>query len=90
VGDDTEAIFRPAIYGVTDCTPSDDKSDLLKEQIPNRILSNIGCYRNVARSGDKIKVSGMLESVENVKTGAATHQVVVGTATTEEEQIWPM
>jgi predicted nucleotidyltransferase len=90
VDDDTEAIFRPAIYGVTDYTPSDDKSDLLKDQIPNRILSNIGCYRNVARSGDKIKVSGMLERVENVKTGAATHQVVVGTATTEEEQIWPM
>jgi hypothetical protein len=90
VGDDTEAIFRPAIYGVTEYTPLDDKSDLLKDQIPNRILSNIGCYRNVARSGDKIKVSGMLERVENVKTGAATHQVVVGTATTEEEQIWPM
>ena len=90
VGDDTEAIFRPAIYGVTDYTPSDAKSDLPKDKIPNRILSNVGCYRNVARSGDKIKVSGTLERVENVKTGAATHQVVVGTATTEEEQIWPM
>jgi len=90
VGDDTEAMFRPAIYGLTDYTPSDAQSELPKDQIPNRILSNIGCYRNVARSGDKIKVSGMLERVENVKTGAATHQVVVGTATTEEEQIWPI
>ena len=90
VGDDTEAIFRPAIYGLTDYAPSDPKSELPEEQIPNRILSNIGCYRNVARFGNKIKVSGTLERVENVKTGLFTHQVVVGTATTEEEQIWPM
>ena len=90
VGDDTEAIFRPAIYGVADYAPSDSKSELVEEQIPNRILSNIGCYRNVARFGDMVKVSGTLERVENVKTGLFTHQVVVGTATTEEEQIWPM
>jgi predicted nucleotidyltransferase len=90
VGDDSEAIFRPAIYRIMEYTPSDVKSELPKDQIPSMILSNIGCYRNVARSGDKIKVSGMLEKVESVKTGAATYQVVVGTATTEEEQIWPL
>jgi uncharacterized protein len=90
VGDDTEAIFRPAIYGLTDYKPSEAASELPKEQIPTRILSNIGCYRNVARCGDKIKVAGTLERVEKVKTGASTYQVVVGTATTEEEQIWPL
>lgn len=90
IGDDTEAIFRPAIYGLTEYTPQDAPSELPKEQVPSRILSNIGCYRNVARCGDKVKVSGMLERVENVKTGEATYQVVVGTATTEEEQIWPL
>jgi len=90
VGEDSEAIFRPAIYGLDQFTPSDEQSKLPPEQIPNRILSNIGCYRNVARSGDKVKVSGTLERMENVKTGALNYQVVVGTATTEEEQIWPM
>ena len=90
VSDDTEAIFRPAIYGIRDYAPLDEKSKLPVSQVPSRILSNIGCYRNVARSGDKINVSGMLEKVESVKTGAVTHQVVVGTATTEEEQIWPL
>ncbi len=90
VSDDTEAIFRPAIYRIKDYTPTDDKSKLPTEQIPDCVLSNIGCYRNVARTGDKIKVSGMLEKVESTKTDAATYQVVVGTATTEEEQIWPM
>jgi predicted nucleotidyltransferase len=39
----------------------------------------IGCYRNVARKGQQIEVSGMLERVENTKTGKVTYQVVVGT-----------
>jgi predicted nucleotidyltransferase len=50
----------------------------------------IGCYRNVARKGDKIQVSGMLERVEKTETGEAYYQVVVGTAESEEEHIWPV
>ncbi len=90
VSDDTEAIFRPAVYRISDYIPSNEKSNLPADQTPSCILSNIGCYRNVARAGDKIQVSGMLEKVESVKTGEVTYQVVVGTATTEEEQIWPL
>ncbi len=90
VSDDSEAIYRPAIYHFKEYTPLDEQSKLPADQMPMRILSNIGCYRNVARNGDKIKVAGMLEKMENTKTGAAAYQVVVGTATCEEEQIWPM
>ena len=90
VSDDTDAIFRPAIYWVKDYVPLDENSKLPAGKVPTRILSNIGCYRNVARGGDKISVSGMLEKMEAVKTGIATYQVVVGTATSEEEQIWPL
>ena len=90
VSDDTEAIFRPAIYHIKDYTSMDENSKLPADQVPSRILSNVGCYRNVARTGDKIKVSGMLEKVESVKTNDATYQVVVGTATSEDEQIWPL
>ena len=90
VGDDSEAIFRPAIYGITDYKPADAKSELPQGKIPNCILSNIGCYRNVARAGDQIKVAGTLERIESVKTGVVSYQVVVGTATSEEEQIWPL
>jgi len=50
----------------------------------------IGCYRNVARKGQHIEVSGMLERVENTKTGKITYHVVVGTAESEEEYIWPV
>jgi predicted nucleotidyltransferase len=44
----------------------------------------------VAKRGEKIKVSGTLERVENVETGENTHQVVVGTGTREDEYIWPL
>jgi predicted nucleotidyltransferase len=90
ISDDAEAIYRPAIYRFSDYVPADEQSKLSAEQMPTRILSNIGCYRNVARKGDKVKVSGMLERMESTETGKSTYQVVVGTATSEEEQIWPM
>ena len=91
VADDNEAIFRPAIYHIKDYVPSGEASELPAEQIPDRVLSNIGCYRNVAHTGDKAKVSGVLEKVESTETGeVAYYQVVVGTATTEDEQIWPL
>lgn len=90
VSDDAEAIFRPAIYRITDYKELDAKSELPKEKLPTCILSNIGCYRNVARKGDRIKVAGTLEQVTSTKTGEISYQVVVGTATTEDEQIWPI
>jgi predicted nucleotidyltransferase len=88
VSDDTEAIFRPATYKITNYKPLDAQSELPLDNIPDRVVSNIGCYRNVARQGSEIKVAGQLERVEEIKTGAVHYQVVVGTATSEEEYIW--
>jgi len=88
VTDDTQAIFRPATYKITNYKPLDAESELLLDKIPDRVVSNIGCYRNVARQGNDIKVAGQLERVEKIKTGAVHYQVVVGTATSEEEYIW--
>jgi predicted nucleotidyltransferase len=90
VSDDTEAIFRPATYKITNYKPLDAQSELPLDKIPDRVVSNIGCYRNVARQGSEIKVAGQLERVETIKTGAVFYQVVVGTATSEEEYIWPV
>jgi predicted nucleotidyltransferase len=90
VSDDTEAIFRPATYKITNYKPLDAQSELQLDKIPDRVVSNIGCYRNVARQGSEIKVAGQLERVEEIKTGAVHYQVVVGTATSEEEYIWPV
>jgi predicted nucleotidyltransferase len=90
VSNDTEAMFRPATYKINNYKPLDAESELPIDKIPDRVVSNIGCYRNVARESSEIKVAGTLERVESIKTGDVFYQVVVGTATSEEEYIWPL
>ncbi|MEM3578666.1 MAG: hypothetical protein QXL54_00375 [Candidatus Bathyarchaeia archaeon] len=84
VKDDSEAMFRPAAYKIEDCT------SLGNLPLPETVVSMIGCYRNVARMGQQIEVSGVLERVENLTSGKITYQVVVGSAESEEEYIWPV
>jgi predicted nucleotidyltransferase len=86
--DDKEAMFRPAVYKIRDYQPLDSASRLTKNEIPEKVVSMIGCYRNVARRGQKARVSGRLEQIEDVETGDFVHQVVVGTGTREDEYIW--
>ncbi|MEM3627502.1 MAG: nucleotidyltransferase domain-containing protein [Candidatus Bathyarchaeia archaeon] len=90
VKDDGEAMFRPAIYKIEGYRPADLQSALTKDIVPEAVVSMIGCYRNVARKGDEIEVSGMLERVEKTETGEVHYQVVVGTAGSGEEHIWPV
>ena len=90
VVDDNENMFRPAVYPIKNYQPNDSVSELVEEQVPARVLSMIGYYRNVARTGDVVKVSGTLERVENLETGKVSYQVVVGTATREKECIEPV
>ncbi len=88
VVNDNEAMFRPAVYPITDYQPLNPTSKLAKNQTPSKVVSMIGCYRNVAQRGEKISVSGMLEQAVNIETGEFSHQVVVGTGTCEDEYIW--
>ena len=90
VKDDSEAMFRPATYEIEDYKPSNTRSEISKGLMPRLLVSMIGCYRNVARKGDKIEVSGTLERAANTKTGEAFYQVVVGTGVSEEESICPI
>ena len=60
------------------------------EEYPKYVVSMIGAYRNVAKKGQKIEVSGMLERVENIESGKTYYQVVVGTGRMENEYIWPL
>jgi predicted nucleotidyltransferase len=89
VTDDNETMFRPATYKITNYKPADPASELPFDKVPDRVVSNIGCYRNIARQGSEIKVAGKLERVEPTADGKTYYQVVVGTATSEEEYIWP-
>ena len=81
VAEDKETMFRPATYKITNYKPADASSELPFDKIPDRVVSNIGCYRNVARQGSEIKVAGTLERVEPTTEGTTFYQVVVGTAT---------
>lgn len=87
--DDSETMYRPATYKVTDYKPLDAISEIPVDKVPDRVVSNIGCYRNIARTGSEIKVAGTLERVEPLGEGKVSYQVVVGTATSEEEYVWP-
>ena len=87
--DDTQTMYRPAIYKITNYQPQDAQSEIPLEQTPTQITSNIGLYRNIARTGQQIKAQGTLEKAQSTRDGTVFYQVVVGTATQEEEYIWP-
>jgi predicted nucleotidyltransferase len=87
--DDSQTMYRPATYKITNYQPLDAQSEIDIEKIPTQVTSNIGCYRNVARAGQQIKVAGTLEKVQSTRDSTMLYQVVVGTATSEEEYIWP-
>ena len=55
VCDDTETMYRPATYKISGYKPQDDQSELDLDKIPIQVVSNIGCYRNVARAEAKSK-----------------------------------
>jgi predicted nucleotidyltransferase len=89
ISNDRETMYRPATYKISSYKPLDPESELTIDKIPIQVVSNIGCYRNIAKQGSEIKVAGKLERVESTTTDEVFYQVVVGTATSEEEYIWP-
>ncbi len=88
VCEDSQTMFRPAFYKISGYKPLNSISELPPEKTPIQVMSNIGCYRNIARKGSEIKVAGKLERVESTKNNEAFYQVAVGTATSEEEYLW--
>ena len=87
VTDDSETMFRPAIYKIGECEPLNQDSRIKSDQTPNVAVSMIGLYRNIARKDDYIEVSGVLEQVEELRTGKISFQLVVGSGTSENEYI---
>lgn len=81
---DEEAMFRPAIYEVkcVKVKPFEASHPEIK-----RVVSMIGYYRNIARKGDKIIASGMMERVENLRTDHSHLQLVVGSGINPNEKI---
>jgi len=90
VTDDSEAMFRPAIYRISNFHPLNASSNLPGEMTPVRVVSMIGLYRNVARRGEWVEVSGVLERVEAVDGRETFFQVVVGTGYHSGEYVRPV
>ena len=90
VVNDNENMFRPAVYPINEYKPLDLASELSDEHLPAMVTSMNGYYRNVARTGDKIRVSGTLEKVENIETDEIYYHVVVGTGVHSNEYIEPV
>lgn len=86
---DDEAMFRPAVYEISSYAPLTEQSRLESYSQPCFVTSMIGAYRNTARKGDLIEVSGVLERVQDLKAGKDTFQVVVGSGTSDDEYILP-
>jgi len=75
---DGEAMFRPAIYHVASCEPLGPWPPGPSPSEVGVVACMIGLYRNLAREGDRLIVSGMLERVLDLATGEEFYQVVVG------------
>jgi predicted nucleotidyltransferase len=73
--DNTEAIFRPAHYKITDFI---NLSTSFPQAIPNEIISMIGQYRDIAGVGDRIQGKGVLEEIRDIKTNENTYRIVIG------------
>ncbi len=78
-------MFRPAMYGIGDCQPLNQNIQIESDHMPSVAVSMIGLYRNIARKDDYIEVSGVLEQVEELRTGKTSFQLVVGSGTTQRE-----
>jgi len=89
VAEDSEAMFRPSMYRIREYRSLNSQSEIVEELHPSKLVSMIGYYRNIARKGDEVEVSGVLEKVMKIKTGEAFYQVVVGSSMEGNEYIWP-
>lgn len=90
VSDDRQAMFRPAVYAISSYQSLNQNYQFESGQQPSDVVSMIGMYRNIARKGDDIEISGVLEQVERTGTGRTSFQVVVGSGTSDDEYIRPI
>jgi predicted nucleotidyltransferase len=80
ISDNTEAVFRPAHYKITDFI---NLSSSFKQVIPSEVVSMIGQYRDIAGTGDRIQGTGILEEVQD-KLNKISYRVVIGSGRTNE------
>lgn len=82
--DNSQAVFRPAVYKIDNYIALNDNSYVSKELMPCEVVAMIGEYRDVVQNNQITVVSGMLERVKNLKTDKIHHRVVIGSGEGEE------
>jgi predicted nucleotidyltransferase len=80
---DDEAMFRPAVYRVQDCTSLDGAVDVGEV---SEVVSMIGSYRDLVARGERIRVRGFLEEV--ARGDESWLRVVVGSGRAGEYLDW--
>jgi len=80
---DDEAMFRPAVYGVQDCTSPVGAVDVSGV---SEVVSMIGSYRDLVSKGERIRVRGFLE--EAARGDEIWLRVVVGSGRAGEHLDW--
>jgi predicted nucleotidyltransferase len=91
IRDDSESIFKPALYRITNYQPLNAVSHLPSTIQPDTVISMIGRYRNIASKGRKIETAGYLEKIIELDSNNIHYRVVVGSATIGvEEYLWPL
>jgi predicted nucleotidyltransferase len=87
----SESIFKPACYQITNFAPLNAASQLPTKKIPNTLISMIGRYRNIVGNGCQIEAVGNLEKLIEQTNDTVGYRVVVGSASIGvEEYLWPL
>jgi len=76
-------MFRPAVYGVQDCTSPDGAVDVSGV---SEVVSMIGSYRNLVAKGERVRARGFLEEV--ARGDESWLRVVVGSGRAGEHLDW--
>lgn len=91
IRDDSESIFKPALYKITNYQPLNAVSHLSSTTLPDTVVSMIGRYRNIAGKGRNIEATGNLEKIIEQDNDIRSYRVVVGSASIGvEEYLWPL
>lgn len=76
ISNNSESAYRPALYEISNFRSLNQ--NIFPKMVPNRVVSMIGEYRDIAQNNQKIEFNGLLEKVTNNKTNSQYYRVFIG------------
>ncbi|MFX1562763.1 MAG: hypothetical protein ACFFDP_05605 [Promethearchaeota archaeon] len=80
VAKDLDSLFLPAHYGIDDVVIHEGPPNLTSI---TEIVSFEGVFAGAAKQGDRIRVRGTVEAVQNTRENKISYQVVIGSITSK-------